>query len=369
MIQILRANDLITDSRIQKYIQYFDVNQVSYRILGWDRHGKCVETDIVKYYKRKSDYNLGKKAMVGRLYWMCFVLYYLILNRKKFTVIHACDFDAALPAVIFGLIFRKKVVFDVFDWFGDTIQINIKWVTILIQIFENFTAKMSSAVIVCEAERARQMKVKPQKLFVLPNIPTIDPVKHEIEINSSRISLSYVGGFYKDRNIELLLEVIQDYPKIELHIAGYGDRLIEQLCQEKAEQSDNVIFYGRVPYDKALGIMNATDLIYAMYCKANKNHIFAAPNKFYESLMLAKPIITTSGTIVGEKVDLFKTGFVIDEAEIDLRNLLSQLSNMDRSVFEKISKRCAKIWLDEYSEFVERFFRNEYLPFIRSVNK
>lgn len=82
-----------------------------------------------------------------------------------------------------------------------------------------------------------------------------------------------------------------------LLIAGYGAKEIEERCINLNEK-DNIIYFGKVVYDQGLNIMYNGDVIYAMYCKTNPNHIFAAPNKYYEAMLLAKPIISTKGTIV-----------------------------------------------------------------------
>lgn len=49
------------------------------------------------------------------------------------------------------------------------------------------------------------------------------------------------------------------------------------------------------------------------------------PNKFYEALFLAKPIITTNGTLVGDKVESIKSGYVIDEGEKAFEDLLDRI--------------------------------------------
>lgn len=64
-----------------------------------------------------------------------------------------------------------------------------------------------------------------------------------------------------------------------------------------------------------------------MYYKTNPNHLYAAPNKFYEALALEKPIITTAGTLVGDKVKSIKSGYVINEGERAFEELLDKLIN------------------------------------------
>ncbi|MFH1933509.1 MAG: glycosyltransferase [Pseudomonadota bacterium] len=349
---------------MQKYIHYFSKHCIDYLILGWDRLGQYADSGNIVYYRRPSSYNFGAKAVGGRLFWMWHVFSFLRKNRNKFDYIHACDFDTALPAVAFKLLFRKKMIFDVFDWFTDTIRVDNRLVELVIRVTEYLTAKCSDVVVLCENERLPQIGFQPKCLLVLPNIPNIEPPKKYGEDNHSNLVISYVGGFYQDRNIELLLEVVTAMPQIRLKIAGYGDHEIEKMCTKLSTEHSNIEYYGRVPYTDGLEIMSNSHYLYAMYCKVNKNHLYAAPNKFYESLMLGRPIITTEGTLVGEKVLKHQTGYVIGEDKQDLIRLLNSLLDSNQKQYEAYATRCRDLWLNHYSHCVDDFFAKEYIPLI-----
>ena len=126
-----------------------------------------------------------------------------------------------------------------------------------------------------------------------------------------------------------LLEVVKLLADFELHIAGFGDENIVNKAKLFSESYSNIKFYGKVEYRTALKIMREADILYAMYYKVNRNNIFAAPNKFYESLFLKKPIVTTAGTLVGEKVIEHQTGYVIEEGVEALQTFLLNLKKSD----------------------------------------
>jgi glycosyltransferase involved in cell wall biosynthesis len=99
-----------------------------------------------------------------------------------------------------------------------------------------------------------------------------------------------------------------------------------------------------------------------MYCKINPNHIFAAPNKYYEAMMLAKPIISTKGTIVGEKIDKHGIGYTIEETTDELLTLLASLDKEDIARKGALSH---KLWNEEYKDYIEQFMLNEYVNIIK----
>ena len=72
---------------------------------------------------------------------------------------------------------------------------------------------------------------------------------------------------------------------VNLLIAGFGDDRIERRCIEMSAR-ENIKYFGTVSYEQGLHISYNSDIIYAMYCKTNPNHIYAAPNKYYEAMLL-----------------------------------------------------------------------------------
>ena len=51
------------------------------------------------------------------------------------------------------------------------------------------------------------------------------------------------------------------------------------------------IGYGKLQYSQTLALESQCDIRVATYDPSIRNHKYSAPNKFYESLMLGKPII------------------------------------------------------------------------------
>jgi glycosyltransferase involved in cell wall biosynthesis len=363
MILLIRANDTLADSRVQKYLDLFLKHNIPYKVLAWDRSGELPKMDNYHFYRLKTGYNMGLKSIIGRLRWMFFVISYLIKYKKSYSLVHACDLDAAFPSAVANKLTGKAFIFDIFDWFTDTIVVHPLLRTVINRM-ELWTVCRSVKVIICEPERIRQMDFEPKELWILPNIPTlpIDGSPTAPKSGKKRL-IAYVGGLYHHRALKELLECIPNMVNLELHFAGYGDKQLEELAINQSNKYKNVIFYGKVPYSIGLEIMLKADFLYAMYCKTNPCHIYAAPNKFYESLKLAKPLITTEGTIVGEKVKKAGTGIVIGESAESIRAALNYLSGIDEESYFSMSKNCRDLWIQSFSTFVDTFFSESYLPF------
>ena len=292
---------------------------------------------------------------------MIFVFKYL-LKHPEVTFIHACDLNTSFPAAVYKKICNKnvKLVFDSCDWFSANLGKN-KILKRLFEWMERFTCNIADELIICEPERIEQITFKLKKEpLILPNIPEIDPMllegnNEQYKFDNSWPTIAYFGGFSDDRFQKELL-TLSKTERFNLLIAGYGSKSIEQLCEEVSSQ-DNVRYLGRVNMKTGLQMTKAADIIYAMYCKTNANNVYAAPNKYYEALFLGKPIITTKGTILENKVIRYNIGYVIEESVDELRLLLKALNKDDMRLK---GKNANELWHTNFSTYVENFFTNQY---------
>ena len=369
MILIIRCNAISNDPRVKKYLSYFDSNNIDYRVLGWDRNGEDLEYKNSTFFRKNSGYNVGGlNAAWNRVLWMWFC--FTQIRKIKPSFIHGCDLDSAFPAVMYKVLCNRKtnVLFDVFDWFSATLYNQPKIITTAFKWMESFTTKYSNHIIICEKERLEQIPYDiSSKVDVLPNIPMIEDETsfkyrdESLSFPNDNITISYVGGLYNERFIDELLDIAEK-GNINLLIAGYGDARIENRCK-KLSKLENVKYFGGVPYEQGLHISYNSDIVYAMYCTTNPNHIYAAPNKYYEAMLLGKPIITTKGTNVGDKVIQNDIGFIIDENKGHLIGLLKILEDKRTLCYEK-GEKAISLWNSKYKNYTSNFLKSKYGCFL-----
>lgn len=366
MIILVRSNDINPDPRLQKYIDFLTEIGEDFQVLGWNRGVEEVRKPKHEYFNLKAAYGMHYYNIINKLRWFLFIFKYLIKHKKKYHIVHACDFDTALPVYLAKILTKKRMIFDIFDWMSDESKKGvIYWV---IGILERKVFEKADYAIICEPERRMQISVVKDGVLVMPNIPTIRLVEISSiaeEISSQKKSyhliLSYVGVFDSDRGLENLLDLLKDNKNIYLNIAGFGH--LENNIKLFAKKYDNIKFWGKVDYNQGLNIMKNSDLIIAMYYTASPEHKFAAPNKYYEGLYLGVPIVTTEKTLVGEKVTKYNTGFSIGEVQNSLVNLLEDpnLSNL----IKEAAMDAKSLWLNKYENYISNFLENEYLPIVK----
>lgn len=369
MVILIRCNDIVSDPRAMKYVRFLQEKGIEHRLIGWDRDGTNESVSNAIMWQKKAGYNVGGvNAVRNRLGWMYFVLKQLLKFGRKNVVVHGCDIDSAFPAAVYKLLNRKaKLIFDIFDWFSATLYDQKPYVLKAFKIMERFTVKHSDSIIICEPERIEQIpyNVDQSIVTVLPNIPCFSDtsfIKHDPskDFHNDLITFSYVGGFCEER---CLYEIIELAGKgvINLAIAGFGDNRMEKQL-ESLKNCRNIKYYGKVSYQDGLIISYNSDVMYAMYSKVNPNHIYAAPNKYYESMFLGKPIFSTKGTIVEKKVLLNKTGYVSEERIEDIQSTISLIT---RESINEFGQNAKKLWSEKYSNYTSKWLNDTYQALIK----
>lgn len=360
-IILFRSNNIF-DSRVNKYHNYYERAGIDYTIVGWDRAGKGWKKDKYDFFQYRAGEDVGGiQAITNHLKWMRFVYKYL-KNHKDVTTIHACDLNSAFPAAVFKTLHKRKVtlIFDACDWFSANFA-SKKFLCFCFGLMERFTCRKANELIICEPERIEQVQFKLRKQpLVMPNIPEIDPsvitkVQDKYRFNNDNPTLAYLGGFSDNRYLLEILTLSETEP-FNLLIAGSGNKEVVIKCEELSKK-ENVRYFGRVPMEEGLNMENAADIIYAMYCKTNPNNIYAAPNKYYEALLLGKPIITTKGTIVEKKVVDNNTGWAVEEDVEDLRRLVNTINKED---IRTKGQNAYTLWENSFKSYITEFFDNIY---------
>lgn len=375
MILLIRSNDIFSDPRAMKYVRYFDQKNIEYNLLGWNRDKEStIDNKRGIYFNKKAGYNVGGfQAALNRVRWMFFVLkilFFKIKIKEDRITIHACDLDAAFPAIVFKILAKRKVqvVFDIFDWYSDTLYNQKKYILNAFVFMERLTIKYSDYYILCEEERINQIpyQLDETKILILPNIPYFDKVdflsvNSEYSFNNDKITFAYVGGFNEERCIHEILDIAK-FGYINLLIAGFGSINIEQELSQI--NSSNIKYFGKVDYQTGLNIMYNSDIIYAMYAKSNPNHIYAAPNKLYEAMLLGKAIFSTKGIIIQDKIAKWKTGVCADDNYIDIKN---QILGLSKDEIAEMGLRAHQLWIDKYCNYTEKFLNCVYAKIICKV--
>ena len=341
-------------------------------VLAWDREslGYSFEKRKVLHnsYKiirigERAEYGVGFRSLFPFAVFQLKMFFWFLGNRNKVDAVHAFDFDTGFLCKIFCCLYRKKFVYHILDYYADTHFPRFPLIKKVVAICENWVINGANCTIICSEKRREQLShASPRQLLVIHNTPSIKQSNGNFKISqTNRVRIVYVGVLTPDRMIEELMDFVSKHQIFELHIAGYG--ILESKVKEVAAKFDNILYYGKICYEDAISLERQCDIMTALYNPNIINHQYAAPNKFYESLFLGKPIVVIRNTAIDQYVLEYNLGVVIDYSKESLRKGLLDLYER-RQEWSDISKRAKKLYSLKFSwEIMALRLRNLYTSF------
>lgn len=367
MICFLRCAPVSEDIRLRKYTEACESRSVSFFAITWDRMKRAVKKDYEIQFQMLAPYGNRYKNALSRIIWQFFVFFNLLKNNRRYSIIHVTNFENILPALLIKFLCGKKVIYDIYD--SSSVDISNKVLLVFMKWLDRFCIKNSNVLILPAKERLTQMSIDASVynfFFEVENVPNINDIAiPENNLNVDNIKLGYVGDFDHNRGIEDLLEFVDKNSRFTLNIAGRGS--LQRIVEEFSARNPRIIYYGQVPYDKGLEIMKKSDFILGMYYTKKQtltNHIYASPNKYCESLYLAKPLITTAQTLVGDKVSHWKTGYAIGESVEELQVLFDKYNESSPETIKEYNEiicNAAELWNQKYVNYFEKILKTDYI--------
>ena len=355
-ILFIRDNPVNPDVRVEKEINSLIDAGYNVSILGWDKRKDQTEmyrtienTKVpINLIKIKCSYGGGfKKNIIPLLRFQIREAFYLLRHRKEYDVIHACDFNTAFTASVICKLIRKPYVYDIFDYYVDAFAVPHRLKGFIERLDHN-VIKRAYITILCSEQRISQVSYSPLRPYViLHNAPLLELIDDDcisLKSTSNKIKLVYVGTLAKKRRLDLIVDAIKEMSDAEFHIAGYGE--MEDYFIESSEKYNNIFYYRKIDYRQTLCLESKCDVMIALYPLDNKNHVYAAPNKFYEALMLGKPIIMIKGSGMSDVVENNKFGCLVEESADDIKRGIKEAYKLSCEV--EIRNSMKKKFISEY---------------------
>lgn len=347
-IVYLRSNPVNPDPRVEKEVYSLLKHGHQVTILCWDRSELPLQKDEINVlgktvpvirWSKKSEFGGGVKNIFKLILFQVFLTRSLIRMRKQFDAIHAADFDTVLPGLLLKVFCGKKLVYDIFDFYVDSFPVP-KFLKPIVRSVDFFVIRMSDALILTNETRQRQVKGSlPRRLVFIHNTPIeFSPIKSRAANDGFDITLVYVGILQPGRLLLEIMEVVIRHPRWRFVIAGFGS--LEGKIRNYSLKYSNITFYGLVSYAKSLELSASADVLFATYDPLVPNHLYSSPNKLYEAMMLAKPIIVCKSTGIDEVVEKNFIGLSIAyDAKAFERAVIYLIENRDRTNMMALNSR------------------------------
>jgi len=350
---MLRSNPVAPDSRVEKEARAMFENGYKVTVVAWDRLAIFPREETREFGKIQripivAPFGGGLGNLFNLLKWSTLLLAYLLREKSKYEIIHACDFDTVFPALLMRLLFHKKIVYDIFDFYGDSRNLPF-WLRNFVRKIEIWAIGKADAVILPDMSRVEQIKgSEPRKVEFIYNSPEKIQCNSNFIRNNSKLIITYVGLLVRERGLVEMIDIVARHPDWRLNLAGFGSD--EEYITQYARKVPNVLLHGRVSYESALVLSCEADVLFATYDPAVQNHRYSSPNKLFEAMMLGKPIIVCEGTGMDVIVKKYGLGFVIKYGDVKSEELaLLEICSWDPKRKEEFANKAKAVYEEYFS--------------------
>ena len=369
-IVILRTQAVNADSRAEKEAYSLLSGGYAPVFLGWNRDesGAILHKSKTLFGRQvplfqicvKGKYFQGfAKNLIPMARFQRRMLRWLKRNKRDIDAIHACDLDTALFTAGFAVRNRIPFVYDVYDYYPDGHAKKETGMYKALTRLDRKTERKADAVIVCTEERLTQIDPDICKRVAvihnaLPMLYARNAQSKGIVQNNGLVHFVFIGAIIRGRYLMEMIETIAAKSEAcDMYIGGFGsDEMIEQI-KEYEKRHGNIHFLGFLQYQDVISIEKDCDVIPAVFDPTIGNHKFAAPNKFYEAIMLGKPLIMLNDTGMDKWVSEYGLGAVIkgdtsDEFRVEFSRAVDELIAR-RNEWQTIAETERKLYNERFS--------------------
>jgi glycosyltransferase involved in cell wall biosynthesis len=349
-IVIVKADPImkLPAMRDQKVIRSLGKKYTTF-VLGWNRDGTPKEWDDVQ--KGFELFNFRAPQTAPRLFaYLPFFWIWVFIKLASYRpkIIHACNLETILPCYIYKIIFRKKLVFDVFDRYAMAYiplyrNVFFKIFYLVVNWIEEEFASRSDVLINVSDEMLKTYKKRPKNCVTIMNCSEDYMLDRRI-IKTNGFNLLFIGHIRPGRGLEILPEVLRDLNDTRLIITG---RIDDEKLLNRINGIPNITYRGFLDYDAVLNLEAGSDAMVSLYDSYLRvQNKFVMGNKLFEAMMFGKPVISN---VAQELIKELDCGIVVEYHNVDqIRETIIKLRD-NPELRKRLGDNGRKAFLEKYN--------------------
>lgn len=268
------------------------------------------------------------KGIIFRFQIAIFTLWFAV--SKKIDVVILRGYDTILVHPFLKLLGIKTF----YDFHGlyhrELIQQNRRLRGFFVRLIDKITFRLSSKIIVVSGGIKMQIQEYQNKCLYLPNGVDIEKIRnvdygHSIELPTDKKIIGFIGNWESFMKIEDVCESLKYLSGCVGVIIGRGYNAEHVI--DKYQAIENIIFTGKISYEKVYALLEKIDVCIIPYDKNDKHSQypdFFSARKTKEYIAAGKPIIVAD--VIG------KEGWLVEN-----KNCLLYESGNSKDLADKIN--------------------------------
>lgn len=323
---------------MDKYTSFFDRNNVEYDIVCWQREEDNPPEKENEFYYHEKPKEGSFHMLRSYLRYKKFVVD--ILKKNKYDKIVVLT---TLPAVMLEkhLIknYDNKYIFDYRNYSFEGFGLFRNKINRIIR-HSNMTAVSSMGFL--------DFLDESDKIVLNHNNSHISDKQEAQDLKSKQvINIGFVGGIKNFDENAVLMQKLKNTFRYQLWYIGRPKKNCDLQGYAIENEITNTSFIGKFDNSQRLELYDKIDLVNGIYGDNSLKATTSVPARLYEGALLAKPIIASKRTYLGEIVDKYRLGLVFDVENEDALTLINNY--VDAFNPEEFDQNC-KVFLQEVDE-------------------
>jgi glycosyltransferase involved in cell wall biosynthesis len=354
---MLLTNPFQPDPRVYNIARVLLENNYRVTIFAWDREGRYPKSEEIDgiYIKRpslKSTYSKGLRQLFAFVIFQIKALIFLLKN--DFDIVHPNDFDTLMAAFLAAKLRRKKIVYDCHEDYPAMMKDRkLRFLSTIIDKIQTFIIKRVNLTLVVTPAFEKAFREKGiKKIKLVLNCKSVDDYIIEAEkMRDLRKKLDaegkfvflYIGRIAPDRNLEELVEIFKQIQNPYILFVIGGDGVLEEKIKSDIASSKSIKFIGTIHPSLVPLYTKMADAMLAIYSEKNLNNVRSVPNKIFEAIAAAKPIIASKYGLIGQIINETRCGVAVNPSDLnEIKDAIIKISS-DKETYRFIIESTLKI--------------------------
>ena len=348
---------------INKVARALATHGYSVKLLIWDRDGTAepYNTELYPTYKCTLRAPYDRPAALPYLpLWWAYELVFLL--RDDSDVIHACDFDTLLPAILAKLIGKRKLCYFIYDFYADNLlDGGFQWIRnrfrSLVAHLERTGIGFADVLFLVDEARFEEVKgAHITELYYVYNSPIDYVAKPDVSAagtasraSADEIVIFYAGAMHASRGLNYMFDAVSGVEGVRLKVAGpITDN--ERVLVELNRVGSKAQYLGFLPsYDDVIRETLNADLLFRFEDPKAPKTKYASPSKLFEAMMCGKPIIVSDESAMANIVRKERCGVVVPYGDVPALTEALKTCREDPQLRTELGNNGRKAYEERYS--------------------
>jgi glycosyltransferase involved in cell wall biosynthesis len=355
-VTLVRARAI--DPAVNKVAKTLSENGYDVKLLVWDRQntlkGENGEGYTVYRFNLRAPYDKFTVLFYLPIWW---IYEFFFLLKDKCDVIHACDLDTLIPAILAKFIKRVPLCYTIYDFYANNLpdghfQLLRNLVRSMVARVERIGIRFAEILFLVDESRYEEVRgVRIKKLVYTYNSPPdyFDANRAKKPINTAaEMAVFYAGVISRLRGLQFMAKAVQEVDGVRLILAGTVHD--KAFLESSVLTSEKIEYLGWLPsYEDVIKGTLEADVLFRLSDPKIPKTRYESPNKLFEAMMCEKPIIVSDGSSMADIVRKENCGIVVPYGDVDaIKGAILKLKN-NPELRQELGQNGRKAYESRYS--------------------